>query len=69
MERMIQKHQNTGIKALISNLTWQGHEFLDAIKNDSVWQKLKSMAAEKGIAMPFEIVKASAITLVKGLLL
>lgn len=43
-------------------LTWQGHEFLDAIRADTVWRKLKSKVAEKGGSMPFEIVKELATT-------
>jgi hypothetical protein len=68
VEGSIKKHQNTGIMALLSNLTWQGHEFLDAIRSDSVWNKLKAIASEKSISMPFEIVKSSAITIIKGLI-
>ncbi|MRB42533.1 DUF2513 domain-containing protein [Bacillus cereus] len=44
-----------------STLTWDGHEFLDAIKNDTVWKKLKQTIAEKGGNIPFEIMKALAI--------
>ncbi len=68
VEGAIKKHHNTGIMALLSNLTWQGHEFLDAIRSDSVWNKLKVTASEKGVTMPFEVIKESAITIIKGLL-
>lgn len=67
IEAIVKKHHNTGIFALASNLTWSGHEFLDAIRDESVWNKIKSIAKEKGIDMPFEIVKATAIVLLKGL--
>ncbi|MGH0418786.1 MULTISPECIES: DUF2513 domain-containing protein [Bacillus cereus group] len=26
---------------MYSSLTWEGHEFLDAIKNDTVWNNVK----------------------------
>lgn len=42
-------------------LTWDGHEFLDAIRNDTVWSKVKETAKEKGSAMPFEIIKQLAM--------
>lgn len=34
----------TGMETIpvVSKLTWQGHEFLDNIKNDDVWSKTKS---------------------------
>jgi hypothetical protein len=39
-----------GIEAIptISKLTWEGHEFLDNIKNDNVWNKTKSRIGDLG---------------------
>lgn len=31
------------------SLTWQGHDFLDAIKNDTVWEKVKAGIHSKGL--------------------
>jgi hypothetical protein len=42
-------------------LTWAGHEFLDSIKNDTVWDKVKETVKEKGGAIPFEVLKALAV--------
>ncbi|GAV11419.1 DUF2513 domain-containing protein [Paenibacillus sp. NAIST15-1] len=45
---------------LISGLTWDGHEFLDSVKNEGVLEKAKSLAKEKGSKLydlPFEILK------------
>jgi hypothetical protein len=36
-------------------LTWAGHEFLDAIRNDTVWNKVKETVKEKGGAIPLEM--------------
>jgi|SRR5690606_6844585 len=30
------------------SLTWEGHEFLDSIKNDTVWKKIKDGIKSKG---------------------
>lgn len=38
-------------------LTWQGHEFLDAIRNDTIWARTKRVIADKGGSMPFELVR------------
>ncbi|MFU2029133.1 MULTISPECIES: DUF2513 domain-containing protein [Bacillus] len=46
---------------IYSSLTWDGHEFLDAIRNDTVWNKVKKTVAEKGGSIPFEVMKALAI--------
>lgn len=44
----------------ITRLTWNGHEFLDAINNDTVWEKTKKSFATSGISMTFELVKSIA---------
>lgn len=41
-------------------LTWTGHEFLDSIRSDTVWQKTKKVFQEKGLEMTFELVKEGA---------
>lgn len=42
-------------------LTWEGHEFLDAVRNESVWKKIKQAATEKGGGIAFEVLKTLAI--------
>lgn len=41
-------------------LTWNGHEFLDSIRSNTVWQKTKMVFAEQGISMTFDLVKEGA---------
>jgi hypothetical protein len=41
-------------------LTWEGHELLDAIKNDTVWNKTKDTFISKGLSMTFDLVKTMA---------
>ena len=43
------------------SLTWAGHEFLDAARNDTVWNKALSTLKDKAPSVPFEIVKAVVI--------
>ncbi|WP_082672866.1 DUF2513 domain-containing protein [Luteimonas abyssi] len=48
---------------LIASLTWQGHEFLDSIKNDNVWAKTKEGVKSKGFelgSVPFDVLKEYA---------
>lgn len=51
-------------------LTWEGHEFLDAIRSDTVWQKTKKTFVEQGVSMTFELVKSvakeAAVSLMKA---
>jgi hypothetical protein len=53
---------------LAQSLTWGGHEFLDSIRSDTVWQKVKGQAASKGVDLTFDTIKALAVAIVKGAL-
>ena len=47
---------------LVKDLSWAGHDFLDAIKNDSVWEKLKqSFSPDQLRSLPLEVVKTVGI--------
>lgn len=61
----IQKHQHTRGAGLVFDLTWQGHEFLDAIRRETVWQKIQGRIKQDGATMPFELIKATAIQLIR----
>jgi hypothetical protein len=41
-----------------SSLTWEGHEFTEAIHSDTLWNKAKTMAWEKTGTVTIEILKA-----------
>jgi len=41
----------------VGHLTWQGHEFLDAAKNDTVWNKAMTVVKEKGGSVTLDIMK------------
>ncbi|MBI5043198.1 MAG: DUF2513 domain-containing protein [Nitrospirae bacterium] len=45
---------------LAQRLTWQGHEFLDAIRSDTVWNKTKTSFVKGGLSMTFDLVKEVA---------
>ena len=34
---------------VVSRLTWAGHEFLDSIRNDTLWNKVKGKLLEAGL--------------------
>mgnify|MGYP001309321571 CR=1 FL=1 len=49
---------STGIPLwCIKSLTWEGHEFLDAARNEKVWTKVKKKIAEEGGSIPFDVLK------------
>ena len=36
-------------------LSWKGHDFLDSIRNETIWSKVKETLKEKALTVPFEI--------------
>ncbi len=51
-----------------THLTWDGHEFLDASRNETVWERAKATLQDKSVGMTFEILKALLIEYCKQLL-
>lgn len=47
-------------------LTWAGHEFLEATRNDNVWKKTLEFVENKGGAIMFEILKDVALMFLRG---
>lgn len=56
---------NSSTRYLPTNLTWQGHEFLDASRNENVWKRVAKVIKEKGGGLTFEIIKALLIQYAK----
>src|SRR5262249_20412628 len=56
-----------GLDVRPKRLTWAGHEFLDAARNDTIWNKTKHVVKEKGGAIPFEVLKALLIKMTAAL--
>ena len=50
--------------AVITGLTWAGHDFLDAARSDTVWNKAKEKVLKPGLSWTFsmllEVLKAEA---------
>lgn len=52
-----------------ASLTWHGHEFLDAIRNDTVWAKTKENVKKQGFeigSIPITILKDIATIQIKS---
>ncbi|MEN3368464.1 MAG: hypothetical protein V7609_607 [Verrucomicrobiota bacterium] len=41
----------------IHNLTWAGHDFLDAARSDTVWRTAKEKILRPGVSWTFELLK------------
>ena len=54
-----------GPTSWVSRITWDGHEFLDSVRDSDVWVKVTNKMKEVGGTASFDIVKALAIGFVK----
>jgi len=57
---------STSPQARISNLTWDGHEFAAAARDETTWRKAMSIVQEKGGAVTLDVVKALLSQLAKA---
>lgn len=48
------------IYVLPFELTWKGHDFLDSVRNDTIWKKVKNTLQDKGLGMAFSVVQGLA---------
>jgi hypothetical protein len=58
----------TGVYFRVERLTREGHDFLDAVRNDAVWDRTKETLRSKGLSFAFEIVKSVATSVARDLL-
>jgi hypothetical protein len=49
----------------IIRLTWQGHEFLSAARNNSVWNKAKEIISKANLSLTIPILTELLTTIVK----
>lgn len=47
-----------GPAIIARELTWEGHDLLETVRSKPVWNRIKSIAQEKGIELTFDAVKA-----------
>ena len=49
-------------------LSWDGHEFLETIRQKTVWEKIKKLIDEKGVGLSIDGIKIAAPLVVKSML-
>jgi hypothetical protein len=49
----------------ISTLTWEGHEWIDVVRDSQVWDETKTTLLESGGALSFELTKAVATRILR----
>ena len=51
-----------------SDLTWEGHEYLDSIRNPRVWKRLQGAMAEHGGGLSMDVMKTLATKIIVEIL-
>lgn len=52
----------------VGQLTWEGHDFLDKVREETVWNKIKDVVAQKGATLTFEIIKSVAPSIISSMI-
>jgi Hypothetical protein (DUF2513) len=47
--------------ALPATITWAGHNFLAAVRDETVWAKVKTVLKDRGLSLPFTVLQELAI--------
>ena len=50
----------------VSGLTWQGHEWIEMVRSQSLWNEVKSAVLDAGGVLTFELTKAVATKLFRA---
>jgi hypothetical protein len=58
----VMRSANAGLVGVqLTRLTWEGHDWLAAVRDDTVWSNTKDRITKEGVGWTFELVKAVAI--------
>lgn len=49
-------------------MTWRGYEFLDHIRQDRIWNRVKSTAREKGLSLSLDLIAKLAVKVIDSIL-
>lgn len=58
--------ESPGPEWRINNLTWWGHEFAEAARDESRWKKAMGIIKEKGGSITMDVLKDLLTSLMKG---
>lgn len=48
----------------VGSLTWEGYDFLDKIREDTIWNKTKGLIKNKALPMTLDVVKEIATAVI-----
>jgi hypothetical protein len=51
----------------VGGLTWEGNEFLDKIRSDTIWNDTKKLALDQGLPLIISVINNVASAIIAGL--
>jgi hypothetical protein len=67
IERQYTQATRGNFVCVASSMKWDGHELLDKVKVETIWNRIKSAARERAIPLSFDAVKLLATEGLKSL--
>jgi hypothetical protein len=49
--------KGAALQCVAQSMTWEGHELLDKIRSEKLWNRIKTLAREQGVTLSFQAVK------------
>jgi hypothetical protein len=59
---------DSSVRCVAFEMTWEGHELLDKVRSNTLWNKIKSAARERAVPLSFDAVKILGIEALKSLI-
>lgn len=53
----VQYANNTIYSFCVGSLTWEGNDYLDKVRDNSIWKKTKDVITQKGLPLFFDTIK------------
>lgn len=50
---------------IVKSITMAGHDYLDTVRDDTVWDKTKKKVKETGLSVSLEMIKSVAVAMLK----
>ncbi len=55
-----------GPAALLLSVSWAGHDFIDAARDDTTWNKTRTKVLSSGLSFTFDLLKEVLVAAAKG---
>ena len=63
---LVQGTEQKYLQVEVRRLTWEGHEFLDAARDDSRWNRAMETSSKAGAGMAFQLLKELLLRIMAG---